>query len=99
MSWPEVSNLVMLDPSQSLSTVVYPKGGRKRFFTDTFGEQQLLASGNYLITESHWGRVFEASCLRSIAWNIVLPYDETYASLIAIARRFLLDYFAIDDRS
>jgi len=93
------SSLVMLDPSNNSSTVVYPTGKQRGFFTDILGEKQRLNNGNYLITESRRGRAFEVSPSGEIVWDFVLPYDKTYASLIAISRRFPTDYFTVDNWS
>ena len=91
------SNLIMLDPLDNTTKIIYPNAGQQLFYADILGEQQKLPNGNYLITESRRGRVFEVTPEGRTVWNYVLPYDETHAALIAIARRFPADYFTVRD--
>jgi hypothetical protein len=41
--------------------------------------------------------VFEVDANGNIVWEFVKPYDEAYASLIAIAQRIPTNYFTVDD--
>jgi hypothetical protein len=91
------SNLVELDPETGKTRIIYPLSGMQGFYTDILGAHQLLANGNRLITESRAGRVFEVDANGNIVWEFVKPYDEAYASLIAIAQRIPTNYFTVDD--
>jgi hypothetical protein len=91
------SNLIELDPGTGKTRIIYPRDGQQGFYTDILGAHELLPNGNMLIVESRAGRVFEVNHLGNIVWEYVQPYDETHASLIAIAQRFNKDYFTVDN--
>ena len=86
---------MLFDPESYEVSAVYPKPGSFGFYSYIMGEQQLLENGNYLITDSVHGRVFEVTAEGEMVWEFVLPYDAHYASLFAIARRFPMDYFKV----
>ena len=94
---PSGSNLMILEPKNNARTVIYPREGMPPFYSDILGEQQQLDNGNFLITESRRGRVFEITKQGDVVWDYILPYDESHASLIAISRRFPKGYFKVMD--
>ena len=96
---PRGSNLVLFDPADESWEIVYPQPGKRLFYTDIMGEQQVLPNGNILVTESRRGRVFEITPDGRLVWDFVLPYDDTHASLVAIAKRFPVEYFTVTDWS
>lgn len=93
------SNLVSLDPATNEIQILYPTAGVEGFFSDLMGTHQLLANGNRLIAESRAGRVFEITPGGWVAWEYIVPYDETHASLIEAAIRYNRDYFTVTDWS
>jgi len=90
------SNLIELDPETGKTRIIYPLDGQRGFYSDILGAHQLLENGNRLITESRAGRVFEVNVEGDVVWDYTKPYDESYASLIAIAQRLPKNYFTVD---
>jgi hypothetical protein len=48
--------------------------GSKFFFSSIAGTAQTLPGGNYVITSSHGGRIFELTPDKEIVWELVPPY-------------------------
>ncbi|MBY5992052.1 arylsulfotransferase family protein [Ferrimonas balearica] len=90
------SSLMELDPQSGQVQILYPLTAEQAFYTDILGHQQPLANGNYLITESRAGRVFEVTGEGETVWQYTSAFDEELASLIAIAQRVEPDYFQRD---
>ena len=81
------SRIVILDARDS-STKVYFEGSKEiPFFSDIMGKHQWLPNGNLLITEARWGRVFEITPEKKIAWefNNVLKHGFAQGLVGAIA--------------
>lgn len=91
------SNIIELDPVTGKTRIIYPLNGQQGFYSDILGTHQLLENGNRLIAESRAGRVFEINPQGDIVWDFVKPYDESYASLIALALRVPDEYFTVDE--
>ncbi|NEO28786.1 MAG: hypothetical protein F6K03_18410, partial [Kamptonema sp. SIO4C4] len=66
------------------------------FFTDIMGKHQWLPNGDVLITESRWGRAFEITSDRELAWefnNIVgNGKAKGLLAMIAEARRLPAEF-------
>ncbi|QPG58250.2 arylsulfotransferase family protein [Shewanella eurypsychrophilus] len=91
------SNIIEFDPMTNISNIIYPTRVQDAFFSKIMGNHQALPNGNRLITESLSGRVFEINHDGEIIWQIIIPYDEDLASLIAISHRVSTDYFKVKD--
>lgn len=91
------SNLIELDPETGTTKIIYPLGDQKEFYSDILGAHQILDNGNHLITESRAGRVFEINPKGKIVWDYVIHYDDTHASLIALALRLKNDFFNVEN--
>ena len=91
------SNLIMLDPVNGQTNILYPHAGQQAFYTDIMGDAQALPNGNRLIVESRAGRIIEIDGQGNIVWEYIKPYDDTHASLIEGAIRYDRDYFTVND--
>ena len=94
---PAGSNLIELDTATGKTRIIYPLEGQPSFLSELLGAHELLPNGNRLIVESRAGRVFEINPEGDIVWDFVKPYDDAYASLIAMAERVDVDFFEVDD--
>ena len=94
---PAGSNLIELDTATGKTRIIYPLKGQPSFLSELLGAHELLPNGNRLVVESRAGRVFEINPEGDIVWDFVKPYDDSYASLIAMAERVDVDFFEVDD--
>ena len=65
------TRIVELDPVTQAVAWSYDGCRGERFYSEAWGEQQLLPNGNVLITESYAGRVFEIDRAGEIIWSWV----------------------------
>ncbi len=93
------SQILTLTPETGEVDVSYPLDDDGFFYTRYMGVHQHLPNGNMLITESTQGRVIEATVDGDIVWELVEPFDDTYAALIAGAERIEYDFFDVADWS
>jgi len=87
------SQILSYDPATDKTTVLVPMGDADQFESDILGTHQRLANGDFLIAESRNGRVFEVTPSGDVVWDMVIPFDETYASLVEMAQRVPDDFF------
>jgi hypothetical protein len=86
------SRILAIDPGAGRKVTLY--GGRpgEHFYTDTQGDQQLLGSGNILVTESNEGRVFEVGPDRNVVWSYVNRWTTGPVGVVTHASRYPSDY-------
>ncbi len=75
------------------STRVYYEGGADNpFFTGAQGAHQWLPNGNLLLTDAHYGRVFEVTREGEIVWEYVNYIDRGIVGLVSQAQGLPVDY-------
>jgi hypothetical protein len=69
------SRLLAIDPVTRNVETIYEGTAETPFFTAGRGEADLLDNGNFLITETSGGRVFEVTPGGEIVWSFINRYD------------------------
>lgn len=87
------SHVMLYDPSSDQAITLYPKTLDQSFFTSIMGTQQALPNGNFLITETKRGRVFEVTPDGEMAWSLVLASTDKTAAILESAIRLDPDQF------
>ena len=68
------SRVIELDPASGKTVWEYKGDPPWTFFSPHISGQQRLASGNTLICEGQWGRIFEVSPDMEIVWEYINPH-------------------------
>ena len=68
------SSVIELDPETKEPVWQYKGSPAYTFFSPHISGAQRLASGNTLICEGQWGRVFEVTPSGEIVWEYVSPF-------------------------
>lgn len=85
------SRILMLKVGSDEISVLYPKIGTQRFYTEMGGKIQRLKNGNLLITEARPGRVFEVDETGRTVWEWVSErYDSKLVPEILEGTRYAL---------
>ena len=84
---------MLYDPSSDQAITLYPKTRDQSFFTSIMGTQQALPNGNFLITETKRGRVFEVTPDGEMVWSLVLASTDKTAAILESAIRLDPDQF------
>jgi Arylsulfotransferase (ASST) len=69
------SRILAVDPVTRDVEIIYEGTPATPFFTSGRGEVDVLDNGNYLVTETAAGRVFEVTPDRDIVWSFIHRYD------------------------
>ncbi len=96
---PLVSNIITIDPSTGLSSVVYGNRRDQEFLSVIRGKHDLTVEGGLLITEFDAGRVFEIDAQGQVIWEYINRYDAERVLEITEARLYPNSYFAVSDWS
>lgn len=72
------SRVIELDPDAKKSVWEYKGSPLYTFFSPHISGAQRLASGNTLICEGQWGRLFEVTAEGDIVWEYVSPFFDAY---------------------
>ena len=72
------SKVVELDPKTNEEVWTYQGRPRRQLFSNFISGAQRLASGNTLICEGGWGRIFEVTPEGEIVWEYVCPFFVDY---------------------
>jgi hypothetical protein len=91
------STIIDIDPVSGNSVVRYGGTPDQTLFTASRGKHQRLENGNELITETHAGRVIEATPRGEIVWEFINRYDEQTVAIVSDAIRFPESYFTVSD--
>jgi Arylsulfotransferase (ASST) len=79
-----VSRIIEFDPKSLELAWTYAGSEEQPFWSNVRGDQQRLANGNTLITESEGGRIFEVSPDGAIVWEFVNPVRNDDGALVSI---------------
>lgn len=90
------SSIMLVDPADGATQVLYGQRVGTHFYTDEMGKDQHLPNGNFLVTEAKAGRAFEFNKNLELVWEYINRYDEDRVALITSAERFESGYFAVD---
>jgi hypothetical protein len=85
------SRILEFDPVTQEIAWMYKGTPENEFSSEIFGSVQRLPNGNTLITESHYGRVFEVTREGDIVWEYYIPAragenDELIANIFRVDR-------------
>jgi hypothetical protein len=69
------SRLIAMDPATREVETIYEGTAETPFFTAGRGNADILDNGNFLITETSGGRVFEVTPDGEIVWSFIHRYD------------------------
>jgi hypothetical protein len=69
------SRLVAIDPVTRGVETIFEGTPEAPFFSDAHGKADRLDNGNFLVTETDAGRVFEVTPDGAIAWSFIHRYD------------------------
>src|SRR5262245_27515597 len=69
-----ISRIIELDPRTRKTVWEYRGKPTYTFFSPHISGAQRLASGNTLICEGQWGRLFEVTAEGDIVWEYVSPF-------------------------
>ena len=88
------SRILAIDPATRHVEVVY--GGRPEqfFYSKRMGEQQRLPNGNYLITPTEAGYVFEVNPAGDVVWSYVNRFDEQSVAWLEGATRYPANFMS-----
>ena len=92
------SRIVAIDPVTRNVETIYEGTAETPFFTSGRGTADLLDNGNFLITETSHGRVFEVTPDGTIVWSYINRYDADRVLAVNGATRYP-ELFADFDRS
>jgi Arylsulfotransferase (ASST) len=90
------SRLLAIDPVSREVETLYEGTEREPFFTAGRGRAQQLDNGNFLITETQFGRVFEATPDGEIVWSFVNRFDADQIVHVNGATRYPESYGRFD---
>jgi hypothetical protein len=88
------SRVIEIDPASGNAATVYGSRKGEDFYTETMGDQQRLANGNLLISESNKGHAFEVGPDGNIVWSYVNAWTDGSVGLISQATRYPDDYLS-----
>ena len=88
------SRILAIDPATRHVEVVY--GGRPEqfFYSKRMGEQQRLPNGNYLITPTEAGYVFEVNPAGDVVWSYVNRFDDQSVAWLEGATRYPANFMS-----
>jgi Arylsulfotransferase (ASST) len=92
------SRIVAMDPVTREVEIIYEGTAETPFYTKAQGKVDLLDNGNFLITESYGGRVFEVTPDGTTVWSFINRYDADRVLRVSGATRYP-ESFADFDRS
>ncbi len=69
------SRIVEFDPATGEEAWVYKDAPTRNFYSHHISGQQRLWSGNTLICEGLWGRVFEVTPAGELVWEYISPFE------------------------
>jgi hypothetical protein len=90
------SRLVAINPVTRKVETIYKGGPEAPFFTAGRGKADALDNGNFLITESGAGRVFEVTPDGAIVWSFIHRYDADRVLFVNGASRYPESYGRFD---
>jgi hypothetical protein len=90
------SRLLAVDPVSRAVETVYEGTESEPFFTDGRGKADLLTNGNFLLTETQFGRVFEVTPDGEIVWSFINRYDDDRIVHVNGATRYPESYGRFD---
>ena len=94
------SRILRIDPVTRKVTTAYRSGkDQPRFFTHIMGVHQTFASGNILIAQPTYGRVFEVTRDGEIVWEYINRLNKDYLGHVTIAEKFPTNYFTFDKKA
>jgi hypothetical protein len=82
------SRIVAMDPVTREVEIIYEGTAETPFFTGGRGNADLLDNGNFLITETTGGRVFEVTPDGTIVWSYINRYDADRVLTVNGATRY-----------
>jgi hypothetical protein len=88
------SRILSVDPATQQVDVIY--GGRpdQFFYSKRMGAQQRLPNGNYLITPTEAGYVFEVNPAGDVVWSYVNRFDEQSVAWLEGATRYPANFMS-----
>ena len=89
------SRLLAMDPVSRDVETPY-EGKSEPFFTAGRGKADLLDNGNFLVTETQFGRVFEAAPQGEIVWSFIHRYEDDRIVHVNGATRYPESYGRFD---
>ena len=93
------SKILAFDPLTMRRTWEYTDNGEPPFYSEKLGYVQALANGNFLVTESMRGRVFEVAPDKEIVWEFLNPFrageNESFIAIVNDMRRIDNDYLQL----
>ena len=69
------SRIVEFDPETGEEAWVYKEAPPRNFYSHHISGQQRLPSGNTLICEGLWGRLFEVTQAGELVWEYISPFE------------------------
>jgi hypothetical protein len=90
------SRLLAVDPVSREVETIYEGTESNPFFTEGRGKADLLGNGNFLLTETETGRVFEVTPDGEIVWSFINRYDEDRVVHVSGATRYPESYGRFD---
>jgi hypothetical protein len=69
------SRIIEIDPATKEEVWVYKSNPVSHFYSHHISGQERLASGNTLICEGLWGRLFEVTPAGDIVWEYISPHQ------------------------
>jgi hypothetical protein len=91
------SRLLAIDPVTRDVETIHEGTPAAPFFTSGRGEADVLENGNYLVTETAAGRVFEVTPDGDIVWSFIHRYDADRILYINGASRYPASFGVFDD--
>jgi hypothetical protein len=85
-----------VDPVSRDVETLYEGTEGEPFFTAGRGKADLLGNGNFLITETQFGRVFEVTPGGEIVWSFINRYDDDRIVQVNGATRYPESYGRFD---
>jgi hypothetical protein len=90
------SRLLAVDPISRDVETLYEGTESEPFFTAWGGKADLLGNGNFLTTETQFGRVFEVTPGGEIVWSFINRYDDDRTVYVNGATRYPESYGRFD---
>lgn len=90
------SRLLAVDPVSRDVETLYEGTESEPFFTAGRGKADLLGNGNFLVTETQYGRVFEVTPDGEIVWSFINRYDDDRIVHVNGATRYPVSYGRFD---
>ena len=69
------SRIVEFDPETGEEAWVYKEAPTRNFYSHHISGQERLPSGNTLICEGLWGRLFEVTPEGELVWEYISPFE------------------------